>query len=83
MSPLADQIVDLIAFEKNADLITISDMADAPAVVAAYAVLDGTEWINGTADHADVGAAIPANTDFEFADDAATQKPRCLKLLVI
>jgi hypothetical protein len=78
---LADQIVDLIAFEKNADLITISDMADAPAVVAAYAVLDGTEWINGTADHADVGAAIPANTDFEFADDAANTKTKVLEAI--
>jgi len=78
---LADQIVGLIAFEKNADLITLTDMADEPAVVAAYATLDGTEWINGTADHADVDAAIAANTDFEFADDGANTKTKVLEAI--
>lgn len=78
---LADAIVAFIALEKNADFISISDMADEPAVVTAYNALDGTEWINGTDDHADVDAAIAANAVFAFVDGGANTKTKVLEAI--
>jgi hypothetical protein len=52
---LADQIVELIAIEKNDDIFGLSDISD---VVAEYNGLDGTDWINGSSAHANVDGNI-------------------------
>jgi len=78
---LADQIVALIALEKNDDMLTLSDFTAEGDVVTAYTTLEGTEWINGSVAHGNVDGDIGKNTDFAFADAAANTKTKVLEAI--
>ena len=68
-SDLHDQIIALIAIEKNASVLSeLSDLADEGAVETAYVALDtANEWMDGTTDTftavADIPAVAPADLD--------------------